>query len=138
MQRFTISIDDDLAQAFDLLMERRGYKNRSEAFRDMIRKEMALETVIRNQGECVAVVSYLFDHHRLQLSEKMTALQHEHAALVVSSMHVHVNSHDCVETVVMRGPVRDVSALAKATVAERGIENGAVHLIPLPDLAKDH
>jgi len=131
MQRFTISIDDAMAAAFDELIARRGYVNRSEAFRDLIRKEIGAKNLDDPDGRCVAVVSYLFDHHKLDLSNRMTDKQHEHTGLVISSLHVHVNADDCVEAVVMRGPTAKVRALAEATIAERGIENGAVNLIAL-------
>jgi CopG family nickel-responsive transcriptional regulator len=131
MQRLTISIDDDLAQAFDALIEKRGYQNRSEAFRDLLRKELAGETLSQEEGECVAVVSYSIDHHKRSLPFRMTEHHHDHSNLVISTMHVHANATDCVEAVVMRGPIAEVQALAKATIAEIGVEHGFAHFIPI-------
>ena len=133
MQRLTISIDDDLAEAFDALIQERGYQNRSEAFRDLLRKELAGETLSEEKGECVAVVSYSYDHRKRTLPTRMTEQHHDHSGLVISTLHVHANQTECVETVVMRGPIADVQQLAKATVAEIGIEHGFAHYIPIKE-----
>ena len=102
MQRVTISLDDDLAQAFDRLIEERGYSNRSEAVRDLVRNELARREVSDDAGSCVAGVSYAFDHHERQLSKRMAAHQHAHTHLVISTMHVHIDETRCAAAVVMR------------------------------------
>lgn len=130
MQRFTISLDDDIAHEFDHLMQKRGYSNRSEAVRDMLRRELSEQLQTDESGRCTAVVSYAFDHHKRQLSEKMVGHQHAHSSLVISTMHVHINPDCCVETVVMRGETAEVLSFAKDTIAQTGIEHGAVHVIP--------
>lgn len=137
MQRLTISIDDDLVEAFDALIQERGYQNRSEAFRDLLRKELAGETLSEEKGECVAVVSYSYDHRKRTLPTRMTEQHHDHSGLVISTLHVHANQTECVETVVMRGPIAEVQQLAKATVAEIGIEHGFAHYIPIKEHADD-
>ena len=134
----TISIDDDLAQAFDALIEKRGYQNRSEAFRDLLRKELAGETLSEEKGECVAIVSYSFDHRKRSLPVRMTEHHHDHSGLVISTLHVHANPTECVEAVVMRGSITEVQHLAKATVAANGIENGFVHYIPIHEEHESH
>lgn len=139
MQRLTISVDEDIARAFDALIEERRYKNRSEAFRDLLRRELAQNAFERQNADCVAVVSYAFDHHARNLSSKMVEHQHEHQSIVISSMHVHISQNKCVETVVMRGPYDKVHRLAQDTIAETGIEEGAVNYIAVrQDDEKEH
>ena len=135
MQRLTISVDDDIAQAFEELIAKRGYKNRSEAFRDLLRRELSQEALTRGlpgKDECMAVVSYGFDHHSRNLSAKVNEQQHAHHESIVASMHVHANHDHCVEVVVMRGAYETVRPLAEEMIAETGIENGAVHYVALP------
>lgn len=131
MQRFTISLDDDLAREFDALVKRRGYNNRSEAFRDMLRAELAQENLTKDKGNCVAVVSYSYNHEARTLSTRMVEHQHSHLGLVIATLHVHISQQECVEAVVMRGPAENVKKLASQTIAETGIENGSAHFIPL-------
>ena len=140
MQRLTISADDELTAAFDELIRRRGYTNRSEAFRDLVRKELAAaaEDEAPEQGSCVAIVSYTFDHEARQLSQRLANHQHNYAPLVISTMHVHVDASQCAEAVVLRGRRGEVRHLAENLIAETGIEHGAVNLIPLSDVVHEH
>ena len=133
MQRLTISVDDDIAEAFDELIAKRGYKNRSEAFRDLLRRELMQENLSQGAaGECMAVVSFGFDHHARSLSSKVTEQQHEHHESIVASMHVHASHERCLEVVVMRGNYDRIAVLAQEMIAETGIENGAVHFLAMP------
>lgn len=139
MQRFTISIDDDIAEAFDELIAKRGYKNRSEAFRDLLRRELMQEDLRHDRSaECMAVVSFGFDHHARSLPARMTEQQHAHHESIIASMHVHASHERCLEVVVMRGPFEGVSELAQAMIAETGIEDGAVHYVTMPESGHDH
>lgn len=133
MQRLTFSVDDDLAEDFERLHKARHYKNRSEAFRDFVRREIASDVAESGNGECVAVVAYAFDHKTRALSNRMVEHQHEHTSLVISSMHVHLNHDKCVEAVVMRGKMRQVRHLAETMIAETGVENGSIGIIPIAE-----
>jgi CopG family nickel-responsive transcriptional regulator len=132
MERFTISLDESLAQEFDALLRERGYANRSEAVRDMLRHE--LETHRLDQQEapyCIASLSYVYNHHERRLSERLTDLQHHAHDLVVSSMHVHLDHDNCLETLFLRGATADVRALAEKISAERGVRHGQMNLVPV-------
>lgn len=135
MQRLTISLDDDLTKSLDELIRRRGYSNRSEAFRDLLRKELAAEVLATRPetGNSVAVVSYVFNHEKRQLSQRLTNHQHDHLPVVISTMHVHIDTERCAEAVVLRGRTSEVRHMAESLVAETGIEHGAVNLIPVSD-----
>ena len=132
MQRLTISLDDELAQAFDQLILRRGYANRSEAVRDLLRRELGENDLTQGTAkQCVAVLSYVFDHHERQLSSRLTTLQHDHHDLAIATMHAHISHEDCVETVIMRGATSQVEEFAHSVIAETGVRHGQIHLIPV-------
>jgi CopG family nickel-responsive transcriptional regulator len=130
MQRFTISLDDDLAEAFDALIAQRQYANRSEAVRDLLRAELdksVLEEV--QSGDCVASLSYVFNHHERDLAERLTALAHDHHDLTLCTMHAHLDHDDCLETQLLRGKTAAVRAFADLMIAERGVRHGKLNLI---------
>ena len=132
MQRVTISLDDELARQFEELIARRGYVNRSEAFRDLVREALAAEDLKDNpETECVGVVSYSYDHHQRQLSSRLTEHQHEHTHSVISTMHVHLSHDECAEAVVIRGSAAEVQHVADAMIAEPGIRHGRLNLMPV-------
>jgi CopG family nickel-responsive transcriptional regulator len=139
MQRFTISLDDDLAASFDELIAARGYVNRSEAVRDLIRERLGNATLDTRAAKfCVANVSYVYDHHEQQVTSRVMALQHEHHDLVVSSLHTHLDHNHCLESVVLRGPTAAVQACAQQLVALRGVRHGQMHLVPLAEENTGH
>lgn len=130
MQRFTISLPDDLARAFDHWCAEHGYHNRSEAVRDLLRAE--LERQRQRSGEsrhCVACLSYVYDHHERDLAERLTALQHDHHDLTVASMHAHLDHATCLEATILHGPTAAVRRFAEALIAERGVRYGQLNLI---------
>jgi CopG family transcriptional regulator, nickel-responsive regulator len=139
MQRFTISLDDPLAHHFDEMIESKGYVNRSEAVRDLIR-----ERIDRNQlqsvqgGACVASVSYVYDRHEHTVLQRVLALQHDHHDLVITSLHTHLDHAHCLETVVLRGEMSAVQSCAQELVALRGVRHGNIHLVPLVASADSH
>jgi CopG family nickel-responsive transcriptional regulator len=130
MERFTISLEQDLALDFDRLIRERGYTNRSEAVRDMLRAALERRRGERDEGtHCVASLSYVFNHHERELADRLTALQHAHHDLCVSTTHVHLDHDDCLETLLLRGPTAAVRHFADALVAERGVRHGQLNLI---------
>lgn len=130
MERFTISLDDDLARAFDSFIAERGYENRSEAVRDLIRARLEADSVQADaHGHCVASLSYVYNHHQRELAERLAARQHARHDLTVSTMHVHLDHDDCLETVVLQGHTRDVRAFASELIASPGVRHGALNLV---------
>ncbi len=130
MERFTISLDDKLAHEFDEWIAQRGYGNRSEAVRDLLRAELDRQRLdAQPQGQCVACLSYVFNHHERELAERLTHLQHEHHDLTMSTMHAHLDHEHCIETVLLRGPAAAVQQFADAVSAQRGVHHGKLNLI---------
>lgn len=130
MERFTISIDESLALEFDRLIEQHGYRNRSEAVRDLLRGYLERERLERDESaHCVANLSYVYNHHERELAERLTTLQHHHHDLTVATMHVHLDHEHCLESVVLRGQTAAVRGFAEALMAERGVRHGQINLV---------
>ena len=130
MERFTISLDADLAVEFDKLIKARGYSNRSEAVRDMLRSQ--LESFRHERGQarnCVANLSYVYNHHERELAERLTQLQHDHHNLSVSTMHAHLDHEHCIESLILRGPSAEVRDFADTLIAERGVRHGQLNMV---------
>jgi len=132
MKRLTMSLDDELAEAFEALVRSRGYDNRSEAFRDLLRDHLGAQRLVERPDEpCVATLSYVYNHHHRQLALRLTDLQHEHHELTVSTMHAHLDHEHCIETVILRGRTAAVRAFAQSVIAQPGVSHGQLHLVPM-------
>ena len=125
MGRFTISLDDDLAREFDELIARRGYQNRSEAIRDLLRGHLESARQSTATGDyCVANLSYVYNHHERDLAERLTELQHGHHDLTVATLHAHLDHDNCLEIIAMRGKAAVLKELADKLIAVKGIQHG--------------
>jgi CopG family nickel-responsive transcriptional regulator len=138
MERFTISLDDNLAREFDRLIAERGYGNRSEAVRDLLRAHLDRLREARDaHGHCVGNLSYVYNHHERELAERLTGIQHEHHDLVVSTMHAHLDHDYCIESVILKGPASEVRRFADAIAAERGVRHGSLNIV-MVDVSPRH
>ena len=134
MERFTISLDDTLAQQFEALIAARGYVNRSEAVRDLIRAAIEQDRQrAAPSGQCVANLSYVYNHHERELAERLTGLQHDHHQLTVAAMHTHLDHDHCLESVILKGSTAAVRQFADALTAERGVRHGQLNVIALEE-----
>lgn len=135
MQRISISIDDDLLAAVDGLCERRQYTSRSEAFRDIVREAVAREeTSLGDDRPCIATLSYVYDHETRDLARRLTSAQHHRHDLSITTLHIHVTEHDCLEVVILKGIIRDVRQFADSVTSQRGVRLNNLHIIPATDL----
>nr|WP_321468559.1 nickel-responsive transcriptional regulator NikR [uncultured Desulfobulbus sp.] len=123
LKRFSISLDEKLLEQFDNYIEPRGYSNRSEAVRDLIRKVLVNEEW-EQDSEVVGVVSLVYNHHQPQLQEKITELQHQFHHAITSSTHVHMDHHNCLEVTIVKGRASQVRELAEQLMALRGVKDG--------------
>ena len=132
MQRFTISLDNLLASQFDKFIAIKGYVNRSEAVRDLLREQLDKIQLQSATGQsCVATASYVYNDLDQTISMRIIKLQHDHHDLVVSNMRTQLAHSDCLETVVMRGKMCTVIKLAEQLIATRGVRHGNLHVVPL-------
>ncbi|MHB8766310.1 MAG: nickel-responsive transcriptional regulator NikR [Deferrisomatales bacterium] len=122
--RFGVSIDDRLLQRFDELIERKGYLNRSEAVRDLIRNALVEDQWTREDEEIVGTVTLVYDHHTRDLADKLTDQQHSHHGSIVSALHVHLDAHNCLEVVVVKGRAGEVRRLADELIGTKGVKHG--------------
>ncbi|MCZ2152819.1 MAG: nickel-responsive transcriptional regulator NikR [Bryobacterales bacterium] len=135
LERIGVAIDGDLLEKFDNLLDRRGYKNRSEAFRDLIRGELVSESARQPSTPVVGTaVTLLYDHHVRRLSEKLTALQHEFHHAILSTLHVHLDQHNCLEVIVVQGTSAEVQKLADLLIAAKGVKHGKLVLTATVDV----
>ena len=128
LQRIGISLEDELLERFDEIIEEKGYVNRSEAIRDLIRGEIVERawSSSRSDEERVVVVTLVYDHDSSSLAQKLTHIQHENHLAVVSSLHVHMDAHNCLEVLVLRGKAKNVMSIAESLASTRGVKYGKV------------
>ena len=127
LSRTGVSLDDDLLKEFDRLIAKRGYANRSEAFRDLIREALLGETVESNKA-VVGTLTLVYDHHVPNLAQKLTEVQHAAGAMVLAATHVHLDRHYCLEVIMMKGRSKELQAVADGMLALRGVELGKLVL----------
>ena len=118
--RFGISIDERLLKNFDKLIDNKGYTNRSEAVRDLIRNALVDEQWANDDEETVGTVSLVYNHHTRELSDKLTEHQHTHHQNIVSALHIHLDAHHCLEVVVIKGKAKDIRKLADELIGTKG------------------
>ena len=122
--RFGISIDDKLLDSFDRLIELKGYMNRSEAIRDLIRAALVELKWEGGEEETVGTVTLVYNHHVRDLSDKLTEQQHTHHNQIISTLHVHLDAHNCLEVLVVRGKAREVKKIADELIGVKGVKHG--------------
>jgi CopG family transcriptional regulator, nickel-responsive regulator len=124
LSRIGVAIDSDLLEKFDQHIARRGYTNRSEAFRDLIRDELVDVASESPETNVIGSVTLVYDHHVRMLSDRLTDLQHDSYHNVVSTLHVHLDHDNCLEVLVVRGKAADVRRIADALISTKGVKHG--------------
>ena len=123
--RFGVSIEEDLLEGFDALIEKKGYANRSEALRNLIRG-MLLEAEIREQPETevVGTLTLVYDHDHGDLSNRLVDLQHKYHHRIISTLHVHIDEHSCLEVLIVRGRNDEIHQISDFLIGTRGVQQG--------------
>jgi CopG family nickel-responsive transcriptional regulator len=124
LSRTGVSIDSELLERFDRFIESQGYANRSEAFRDLIRDRLVSAAVVAPSAEVVGTVTLIYDHHCRLLPEKLTEIQHEHHAEIISTVHAHLDHDTCLEVVVVKGKSKAIQQLADLLISTKGVRHG--------------
>jgi CopG family nickel-responsive transcriptional regulator len=121
--RFGVSLDRRLLAEFDRHIRRRHYTNRSEAIRDLIRDNLVGDEWTENK-ETVGTITFVYDHHVPDLTEKLTDIQHSYHGHILSGMHVHLDHAHCLEVLVVKGRGADIKKVADALVSVKGVKHG--------------
>ncbi len=125
IERFGVSLDERLLQEFDKRNREMGYSNRSEAIRDLIRDCLVRKKQwVRDNVRVAATVTLIYDHQTSELTETLNGIQHEHSGIVVANMHVHLDHHNCLEVIILRGLGKVVKKLAHHLIALKGVKHG--------------
>ena len=128
LTRIGVAIDSDLLEKFDELIDLRGYPNRSEAFRDLIRNELVEESWKSPESEVVGSVTLVYNHHVRQLNDKLLDLQHDHHDSILSTLHVHLDHENCLEVLLIKGKAAAVNQIANALISTKGVKHGRLTL----------
>lgn len=132
MQRVTVTLDDDLLADIDRFIGERGYQGRSEALRDLARSGLAqAQEDAGTKGNCVGVLTYVYDHNVRELAKRLAETQHEHHDLSVATLHVHLDAETCLEATVLKGRSDDVRHISEHVIAERGVRYGRLIVVPV-------
>ncbi|MBL7186741.1 MAG: nickel-responsive transcriptional regulator NikR [Phycisphaerae bacterium] len=129
IERVGVSLDKKLLSMFDELIAARGYSNRSEAIRDLIRDRLSEERLAKPATRAVAGVFLVYDHHSTELPRKLVDLQHSHLLQVIASTHVHLDHHNCLEVIMLRGKVREIEKVANDMAALKGVKLSKVNIM---------
>ncbi len=124
LTRFGISINTQLLQQFDDLIADKGYMNRSEAIRDLIRKALIEEQAGKDDEEIIGTITLVYNHHTRELAKQLTHHQHSHHESVLSSLHIHLDAENCLEVIVVKGRSRTVRQMADEMIGTRGVKHG--------------
>lgn len=122
--RFGVSLDESLLSRFDRLIARKGYANRSEAIRDLIREAFVREQWESGTGEAVGTITLVYNHDTRDLADRLTDLQHAHFGSIVSTLHIHLDAHHCLEVLVLRGKAAELRKIADRLIGTRGVKHG--------------
>ncbi len=133
LERIGVSLDKELLSMFDELIGKQGYQSRSEALRDLVRRQLSEERLGDPKAKGVAAVFLVYDHHSTKLTDKLIGLQHSHnlasSLQVISSMHVHLDEHDCLEVIVIRGQVGEINKVAESILSMKGVKLGRLNIV---------
>ena len=122
--RFGVSIEPDLINKFDKVIKKEGYTNRSEAIRDLIRKDLIEEKNKNPDEEAIGTLTMIYDHHVVSLTDRLLDLQHDHTKEILVSTHVHIDHNNCLEVLVLKGKTGKIQKLADNIRSLKGIKNG--------------
>jgi CopG family transcriptional regulator, nickel-responsive regulator len=125
--RFGVSLDSDLLDKFDVLCKEKSYQTRSEAIRDLIRSMLVQRQWENSDGEVAGTLTLVYDHHASGLAQKLTELQHDSHEVILSTMHVHLDHHNCLEVLVLKGSAEIIKGLGQKLISTKGVKHG--HLV---------
>jgi len=126
--RFGVSIEESLLKKFDRLISRKGYQNRSEALRDLIRESLVQEEWEEGKKETVGTIAIVYSHHTRELSRNLTDMQHRYYQSILSSLHIHLDEHNCLEVLVVKGRGAEIKKISDRLIGTKGVKHGKLSL----------
>ena len=126
--RFGVSLDEKLLKRFDRLIAGKGYANRSEAIRDLIRDSLVSEQWEAGTEETAGTITLVYSHDTRELNDTLNEIQHHHHAAVISTMHIHLDGHNCLEVLVVRGKGLEIKRIADRLIGTKGVVHGKLTL----------
>ena len=126
IQRFGVSLDKDLLSDFDFYIKERKYTNRSEAIRDVIRKSLAANEWKKSNKVVAGIITFVYDHHQRELTNKLIHIQHEYHNIVISNQHIHLDHHNCLEVIITKGKSIKIKELFDSLNSIRGVREGSL------------
>jgi CopG family transcriptional regulator, nickel-responsive regulator len=130
LTRFGVSLQDTLIKKFDRLIKKKKYSNRSEAIRDLIRRELVQEE-IKSDQQVAGVLNILFDHHKTSMSDKLNSIQHDYFHNIISSTHIHLDHDNCLEVIILKGKSKDIREISDRIIAIKGVKHGELSMTSL-------
>ena len=128
LTRFGVSLEPQLLEQFDEAIRKQQYTNRSEAIRDLIRRDLVSAEWQDAEHEVVATITFVFDHHVRGLAERLVELQHDYPGNIIANVHVHLDHHNCLETLIARGKVHEIQNLAHCIQSTKGVKHAALSI----------
>jgi CopG family transcriptional regulator, nickel-responsive regulator len=128
LTRFGVSMDEALLVRFDELIVRGGLANRSEAVRDLIRARLVEDQTADETADAFGVLTIVYDHHQRDLQDRLIDIQHDHTDNMISTTHVHIDHHNCLEVLLLRGPVGTIRGLSNALAGLKGVKHSRLAL----------
>jgi CopG family nickel-responsive transcriptional regulator len=133
IERIGVSLETGLLEDFDALIERKGFASRSDAIREMIRQSLSEGQIESPSSVAVAAIFLVYDHHTSGLTKKLNAMQHSQFYHVLASTHIHLDHHNCLETIILRGKTSQIKQLADKLSTVRGVKLSRVNLVGLAE-----
>jgi len=124
--RFGVSLEDGLLVKFDALLERIGYRNRSEAIRDLIRDRLVREAWKEGDKEIVGILSLVYNHEKSEVTERLNLIQHKNIGAIVSTTHIHLDSHNCLEVIILKGKSREIEKISDLLQSTKNVKHGGL------------
>ncbi len=136
--RFGVSMEKELLSEFDSLCAAKGYENRSEAIRDMARNLLIEDKLKEEKSEGVGTLTLIYNHHQRELEEKLTEYQHQHLNEIITSVHIHLTAHLCLEVLLLRGRAKEIKKVADGLIATKGVQHGKLVMTAVSRDAHQH
>lgn len=138
IERIGVSLEKELLAAFDKVISEKSYKNRSEAIRDLIRAHLSQTKLEHKKTPAIGAIFLIYDHHMAHISSVFKKLQHHKPIKTISSIHVYIDHHNCLEILIVRGMALDINTMGEKMISLRGVKHGYINLVAVENKKNNH